>query len=684
MTRLCDDEVEHSGSDISSDEHLEDDEEHVDGLMCEDDELGCVSPGTVDHMRQKRDDAILEAQTIDRYGDDAIGTDQHVQNRRRIKGRKRLRRGKDEVEEDDVPSPPPKRHIDSDSWEMNEEDFELIEKEMQQRELQATEDSQMQQYQQEEEESRARTGTNNIASYFNGGNAASSSSSSSSSSSHRSTSPVRRPSRSRRTTSPVRRPSRSRRSTSPVRRPSRSRRSTSPVRSPSLSSRGLPRGVERASQPASDPDIMSEEQQQLADARKALINICPTVVFTRGLQPYGSVDDIMKSSTREQLMQTVDDMYSVWGGNEMNEMSILETFEFAVKKYPYESPMHLFSLQRTYIGQLGNIMTCLQSRGLLNPDDKQNMTVVWQIRQIATRITRFYESVSRAVMGRNSCRSNPDFNMIAITNGIVGDLRNAVKIDSATQGEMQVLNEFASMGIRRSGDTLWRPSYAKDANGKNVFINSFEHFYIVADDDSFEDIINSLPQYSRVSPHWDHVSHNSRQVAERLRSMNNVHLPRLVTNARYLSFRNGQYDLIADVLIPYGVGHQSGERTEFSPMSFKDKHLDICDDLRDDQDFRTGQWYQLRKKCPNFFKMVSYQYPAEPIPFDANYNGYKTPEMDIRLLLAFLGRLLVPINLLEKWQKALAIIGMCLPLSLSTRHQRCVASLPLSLSFTLK
>lgn len=94
--------------------------------------------------------------------------------------------------------------------------------------------------------------------------------------------------------------------------------------------------------------------------------------------------------------------------------------------------------------------------------------------------------------------------------------------------------------------------------------------------------------------------------------------------------------------------------------------MDICDNLRDDQDFKTGKWcvyfvvcclfvtwclyrYEIRKKCPHFFAMLKYQYPAEPVPLQATYNGYRTAELDIRLVLAFIGRLFVPLNVFERW-----------------------------------
>jgi hypothetical protein len=91
--------------------------------------------------------------------------------------------------------------------------------------------------------------------------------------------------------------------------------------------------------------------------------------------------------------------------------------------------------------------------------------------------------------------------------------------------------------------------------------------------------------------------------------------------------------------------------------AYKQHTLDICDDARDDQDFKTGRWMDISEKCPNFIGIIRRQYPSYPVPLNANYNGYATPDLDIRLILAFLGRLLFPLNLFDKFHKALAIIG---------------------------
>jgi hypothetical protein len=52
--------------------------------------------------------------------------------------------------------------------------------------------------------------------------------------------------------------------------------------------------------------------------------------------------------------------------------------------------------------------------------------------------------------------------------------------------------------------------------------------------------------------------------------------------------------------------------------------------------------------------MIERQYPQEPVPIDATYNGYKTSELDIRLVLAFFGRLFIS---LDDFQMFIGIFG---------------------------
>lgn len=354
------------------------------------------------------------------------------------------------------------------------------------------------------------------------------------------------------------------------------------------------------------------------------------------------------------MMQYVSDMFESWGGDEIDKLTPLECFGFAVKKYPYTSPVHVYSLQRTYIGQLGNIQSVCAQMGLCKTEHVENSEIMRKLKIISTRIVRFFESVSNLLKGRNASRCSQDAPMVAMQNGIVCDLRNLSKYDTVSMGFTLVLDQFARMQLRRRGNRLYKP-VTVPIDADDVFINAFEHFYVVNEADTIVDIVSSMPRNCRVSIHWGHVNDRIQQIADRLSHCNNNSLPRLVTNGLMISFANGQYSLLADELIPYRE-RGTDEPVTFSGIAFKDKHMDIYDEFRDPQNFKTGRWFGLAAKCPNFMKLVSYQYPRDTPP-DATYNSYATPELDIRILLAFLGRLLFPIGMLEEWQMALAVIG---------------------------
>lgn len=116
---------------------------------------------------------------------------------------------------------------------------------------------------------------------------------------------------------------------------------------------------------------------------------------------------------------------------------------------------------------------------------------------------------------------------------------------------------------------------------------------------------------------------------------------------------------MSDVLIGYGSANVTAERVENSTHAYPTQPIltEPFDQYRDDQDFRTGIWYELRHHCPHFFNLIARQFPPEPVPATANYNGYKESELCIRLSLAFLGRLFMRLNLIDFWQKAVALIG---------------------------
>lgn len=113
---------------------------------------------------------------------------------------------------------------------------------------------------------------------------------------------------------------------------------------------------------------------------------------------------------------------------------------------------------------------------------------------------------------------------------------------------------------------------------------------------------------------------------------------------------------MADVVIPYGKT-DSDETVKFSMVAFPDQDIEICDDMRDDQNFKGGDWFKLKEKCPHFFSVIKYQYAQNPVPISANYNGYDESELCIRIVFAFLGRLMFELGRLDSFEKAFGIFG---------------------------
>jgi hypothetical protein len=84
----------------------------------------------------------------------------------------------------------------------------------------------------------------------------------------------------------------------------------------------------------------------------------------------------------DELREVVQDLYENWGGGDLVQMDMSQTFQFALLKYPYDSTMHIFSLHRTYIGQLGSVMIACRARGLFNTAVGDNTAVMWKLKQV--------------------------------------------------------------------------------------------------------------------------------------------------------------------------------------------------------------------------------------------------------------------------------------------------------------
>ena len=266
------------------------------------------------------------------------------------------------------------------------------------------------------------------------------------------------------------------------------------------------------------------------------------------------------------------------------------------------------------------------------------------------------------------------------TNAIVDDLRRSSTMYSTAQGLDIVYRHIESLELRRVNSYLFQPVLCAQDSGPPAFINAFKSYYLTKESDTIREILEAGPTASRMSTNWNaHVKKNMRAICETLESANNTSLPVLKTHPGFISWRNGQYDLVcvfvciwvllfmysptrcvvllqyADILLGYGDKRKVSSRSSFSPVAFEKQDMDIFDDLRDDQNFKTGIWYELRHHCPVFFSMIEHQYP--PVTGVGHHSSYTDPERNIRIFLAFLGRLLVPLDTFDKWQKALAIIG---------------------------
>ena len=158
-----------------------------------------------------------------------------------------------------------------------------------------------------------------------------------------------------------------------------------------------------------------------------------------------------------------------------------------------------------------------------------------------------YELVRAAIMARDSTKVAEGMSVASAVNSMVAGLVLASTTMSAqSRGKHLVMQEFAFLELRRHGDKLFRPIITKRPDGREVFVNAFEHHFIVDETDTILDIINAMPSLSPMSIYWqDTVAPNVTMIASDLGSANNTSLPRLATNPQFMSFKNGQYNMVS-------------------------------------------------------------------------------------------------------------------------------------------
>jgi hypothetical protein len=123
--------------------------------------------------------------------------------------------------------------------------------------------------------------------------------------------------------------------------------------------------------------------QQTERHVRSMVEINPSVSFDREVQPYGTTDEMMQLAS-DDLVQIVQCLYDRFGGKEFGNYTMTQVFEATQTLYPYDSPVHLFTLHRTYIGQLGGVMAACRHRNMLDTRHSENRRTLHQLLQVHT------------------------------------------------------------------------------------------------------------------------------------------------------------------------------------------------------------------------------------------------------------------------------------------------------------
>lgn len=261
------------------------------------------------------------------------------------------------------------------------------------------------------------------------------------------------------------------------------------------------------------------------------------------LDPYGLPQEIALQPPEFVLKMVIH--YFKWWSTRDGFDSPAACYEFAESRYPGQDLCKAQAMYKFYILQLSSVTKAAITAGYMDHAQEENHHIMWYIRQISERITFCFTVINNAVsMFLSSTRSVPSIPAVSMSNAMIEDFRRGLGLTNTLKGEKLVWEQFQRMQLRRDGDRLFKPVYTKDPHGNLIFIHAYEHYYLHDAADSIEEIISSLPMFCPVSSDWNLVEHNSRPIADRMKTLNNTHLPRLVKDPRQISFKNGVYSLV--------------------------------------------------------------------------------------------------------------------------------------------
>jgi hypothetical protein len=288
------------------------------------------------------------------------------------------------------------------------------------------------------------------------------------------------------------------------------------------------------------------KQRGANNDRKSLLHIDVNRVLDRRFSPYGSMDEL-NDMTPDEVFALLKDLYAKWGGDDFQNFTRDEVYQFGKEKFPYEDNIiYCYQLYQTYINQCACLYLACTKNGMLATKYANSKLVhayFWQITVVSTKL---YDCVSAATLARNSCRMPIGSTNASLVNTMAGNFNNMPFLSKQDQAMEMILKLIGSLELRRHNDLFYRKVYAKAAGSKKrVFINSYEHYWLVNEADTIAEVVNALPSIYRMSAHWNTMTQLTPRIIESLKTMNNTHLPRLVTNPEYMSFKTGQLDLVS-------------------------------------------------------------------------------------------------------------------------------------------
>ncbi len=433
----------------------------------------------------------------------------------------------------------------------------------------------------------------------------------------------------------------------------------------------------------------AQHQQQEEEARVHQQTCVPAFAYVRDLSnglrvmsvppsvSSGSFEDIQEYDARIPGTEDLNNMeaaevynllsssFLFWGGSELNNKDIVAMAAFSREKFQDEAPALVVQRSRKYIEDIARLTIALQKKeryAWMRENNKVN-SFYKVLQAIVSRIKDL--STFAMVYARATCDvDTSEFSSMSLQRKICDDMRRVHRCDRSKlmEATMLIQDTVANMGLKKYQGKCYQPVYVTLPCGKRVFARCYKEFKVFFDgteSSSIRDVIGHLNNdNSRVDLEWPLTVGYVDRVVSMMTKQEMVHLPSLKLNKSLRSFTNGVYDLVTDQFYSYG--------DEDMPAGYSVCCYDVpfrCDVMRAQYlsftDFHGGWLRALKVMAPCFYKIVSWQYPEDKSSYKTeSFNTYKDPEICIRTLCAFFGRLFHSVCRVDcGWEKLMGLIG---------------------------